>query len=153
MLNALGYRTTPWNGSATTQLLVVGREALSSGSKLPATWRPLRVTAVEYSSCSKTPSGWSRCGAFVYRAMSRAMCSGASVASGCERIGYSGLARLGRFKQRASAAHADSGQKRRSALRWHWGNRGGVASAAIEKPHLAGWRPILHGEFDMAYSP
>jgi beta-galactosidase len=36
---------------------------------------------------------------------------------------------------------------------WHWGNRGGVASAAIEKPHLSGWRPILQGEFELAYSP
>jgi beta-galactosidase len=63
------------------------------------------------------------------------------------------FARLGRFKHRASAAHSHSRQKRRSPYGWHWGNRGGVASAAIEKPHLAGWRPILHGEFDMAYSP
>ncbi|MBI5832282.1 MAG: carbohydrate binding domain-containing protein [Armatimonadetes bacterium] len=39
------------------------------------------------------------------------------------------------------------------ALGWHWGNYGSVASAAVEKPHLAGWRPLLHGEFDMAYSP
>jgi len=36
---------------------------------------------------------------------------------------------------------------------WHWGNRGGVASAAIEKPHNSGWRPILECEFDLAYSP
>jgi hypothetical protein len=36
---------------------------------------------------------------------------------------------------------------------WHWGNRGGVASAAIEKPHLSGWTPLLECEFDLAYSP
>ena len=36
---------------------------------------------------------------------------------------------------------------------WHWGNRGSVSSAAIEKPHLSGWRPLLEGEFDLAYSP
>jgi beta-galactosidase len=36
---------------------------------------------------------------------------------------------------------------------WHWGNRGGVSSAAIEKPHLSGWRPLLECEFDLAYSP
>jgi len=36
---------------------------------------------------------------------------------------------------------------------WHWGNRGGVASAAIEKPHLSGWRPLLECEFDGAYAP
>ena len=36
---------------------------------------------------------------------------------------------------------------------WHWGNRGGVSSASIEKPHRSGWRPILESEFDLAYSP
>jgi len=36
---------------------------------------------------------------------------------------------------------------------WHWGNRGGVSSAAIEKPHRSGWRPLLECEFDLAYSP
>jgi beta-galactosidase len=36
---------------------------------------------------------------------------------------------------------------------WHWGNRGAVTSAAIEKPHHSGWRPILECEFDLAYSP
>jgi beta-galactosidase len=36
---------------------------------------------------------------------------------------------------------------------WHWGNRGGVASAAIEKPHTSGWRPLLECEFDLAYTP
>lgn len=36
---------------------------------------------------------------------------------------------------------------------WHWGNRGGVTSAAIEKPHRSGWRPLLECEFDLGYSP
>ncbi|MBP0020123.1 MAG: beta-galactosidase [Cyanobacteria bacterium SBLK] len=36
---------------------------------------------------------------------------------------------------------------------WHWSNRGTVSSAMLEKPHLSSWRPILEGEFDLAYSP
>jgi len=36
---------------------------------------------------------------------------------------------------------------------WHWGNRGAVTSAAIEKPHRSGWRPLLECEFDLAYTP
>jgi beta-galactosidase len=39
------------------------------------------------------------------------------------------------------------------AYGWHWGNRGSVASAMIETPHHAGWTPLLHGEFDLAFSP
>jgi beta-galactosidase len=36
---------------------------------------------------------------------------------------------------------------------WHWGNGGGVTSAAVEKPHRSGWRPLLECEFDLAYTP
>src|SRR5262249_30269260 len=36
---------------------------------------------------------------------------------------------------------------------WHWGNRGGVSSASIEKPHRSGWRPLLGCEFDFDYTP
>jgi beta-galactosidase len=36
---------------------------------------------------------------------------------------------------------------------WHWGNKGSVATTAVEKPHLSGWRPILECEFDLAYTP
>jgi beta-galactosidase len=36
---------------------------------------------------------------------------------------------------------------------WRRGNRGAVSSGAIEKPHRAGWRPLLESEFDLAYSP
>ncbi len=36
---------------------------------------------------------------------------------------------------------------------YHWGNRGGVATGAVEKPHRSGWRPLMECEFDMAWSP
>lgn len=36
---------------------------------------------------------------------------------------------------------------------WHWGNRGGVATGAIEKPHRSAWRPLMECEFDLAWSP
>jgi beta-galactosidase len=35
MLRALGYTVTPWNGQSSTQLLVIGRNALKTGTKLP----------------------------------------------------------------------------------------------------------------------
>ena len=34
-----------------------------------------------------------------------------------------------------------------------WGTQHSVTCAAIETPHRAGWRPLLCGEFDLAYSP
>ena len=46
------------------------------------------------------------------------------------------------------------GKRRRSALRrLALGQRGAVSSAAIEKPHRSGWRPLLECEFDLAYTP
>ncbi|HAT10440.1 MAG TPA: beta-galactosidase [Planctomycetes bacterium] len=36
---------------------------------------------------------------------------------------------------------------------WRWGTRGSIASGMIEKPHLSGWRPLVEGEFDLAYTP
>ncbi|HYW43195.1 MAG TPA: glycoside hydrolase family 2 TIM barrel-domain containing protein [Bryobacteraceae bacterium] len=36
---------------------------------------------------------------------------------------------------------------------WRWGGRGAVCSGSVEKPHKGSWRPILEGEFDLAYSP
>jgi len=36
---------------------------------------------------------------------------------------------------------------------YHWGNRGGVSSAAVEKPHRSSWTPLLECEFDLAYTP
>jgi len=36
---------------------------------------------------------------------------------------------------------------------WHWGNRGSVSGGAWEKPHWAGWTPLLEGEFDLGFTP
>jgi len=36
---------------------------------------------------------------------------------------------------------------------WRWGTRGSVSSTAWEIPHHSGWKPLLQGEFDLAYSP
>lgn len=39
------------------------------------------------------------------------------------------------------------------SLGWHWGNRGSVCSAPVEKPHRGGWRPLLECGFDLACTP
>ncbi len=36
---------------------------------------------------------------------------------------------------------------------FRWGNQGSISSAAVEKPHLSGWTPLLQCEFDLQYSP
>lgn len=41
----------------------------------------------------------------------------------------------------------------RTTYGWHWGNRGSVSSASIEKPHFGSFRPIIESEFALGYSP
>ena len=36
---------------------------------------------------------------------------------------------------------------------FHWGNKGSVCSAPLEKPHASGWLPLFETEFSLAYSP
>ncbi|MDQ3813958.1 MAG: beta-galactosidase [Armatimonadota bacterium] len=36
---------------------------------------------------------------------------------------------------------------------WRMGNRHTVSSTSVEKPHRSGWRPILEDDFDLAYTP
>ena len=36
---------------------------------------------------------------------------------------------------------------------WHWGNRGSVCSAPIEKPQRSAWRALLECDFDLASTP
>jgi beta-galactosidase len=154
MLNALGYRTTPWNGGATTQLLVVGREALSSGAKLPSDLAAFarnggRVLVMQQNAEWMEQMWGFRVSRHVSRYVfpvqaSHPVVSGLDVQDLRDWAGSSN----------ARPPHTPIPDKNEEApYGWHWGNRGGVASAAIEKPHLAGWRPILQGEFDMAYSP
>jgi beta-galactosidase len=41
----------------------------------------------------------------------------------------------------------------RTTYGWHWGNRGSVSSASVEKPHFGSFRPIIESEFALNYSP
>lgn len=48
---------------------------------------------------------------------------------------------------------AERGGARYPTHTWHWGNRGSVCSAPIEKPHRSAWRALLECDFDLAYTP
>ncbi|MDQ3813389.1 MAG: beta-galactosidase [Armatimonadota bacterium] len=154
MLNTLGLRTVPWNGGATGQLLVIGREALSSGAKLPGDVAAFarsggRVLVMQQN------AEWmeQRWGFRVSRHVSRyvfPVSAAHPVVNGLDAEDLRDWA----GSSNARGPHTPIPDKNEEApYGWHWGNRGGVASASLEEPHLAGWRPILQGEFDLAYSP
>jgi beta-galactosidase len=50
-------------------------------------------------------------------------------------------------------SEAERGAARYPVHLWHWGNRGSVCSAPIEKPHRSAWRPLLECDFDLAWTP
>ena len=154
MLRALGYNTTPWNGATTGQLLIVGRDALSSGARAPGDLAAFarhggRVLVMQQNA-EWMENFW---GFRVSRHVSRYVFPVSAthpVVNGLDARDLRDWA----GSSNARGPHTPIPDKNEEApYGWHWGNRGGVASAAIEKPHLSGWRPILQGEFDLAYSP
>jgi beta-galactosidase len=166
MLRALGYSVSPWNGRSSTRLLVIGRNALKSGTKLPGDLKGFVQNGGRVLLSGHDPH-WLREYMDVrvsYHQSRRMWKVGNNAATnGLDEVdlrdwrGHSTL-----VNPRPNYHDAHRGVKSPD-LRlvsssypyagWRWGNRGTVASASIEKPHRSGWRPLLEGEFDLAYSP
>lgn len=154
MLTALGYKTTSWKGAATPNLLIIGREALSSGAKAPGDLAAFARNGGRILVMQQNAEWMEKTWGFrVSRHVSRNVFpvqTGHAVVDGLDAQDLRDWA--GSSNARGSITPLPE-KNEEMPYGWHVGNRGGVASAAIEKPHLAGWRPILEGEFDMAYSP
>jgi len=160
MLEQLGYSVMLWDGKQTDSLLVIGREVLSEGHKLPGDLAAFVGNGGRALVFTQDPE-------WIQRAI------GLRVAPHLSRRVFPvdethqvvrGLDELDLRDWRGSStlveAYRDTtqgGMKLSSAgspwYGWHWGNRGAVSSAPIEKPHLSSWRPILESEFDLAYTP
>jgi len=156
MLRDLGYTVEVWNGKAGKGLLVVGREALRPGEPLPAALRTHALGG----------------GRLLLLSQTEAWLTGQAL-----RVGHQVVRRVFPVSERHPGfAGIDSEDLRDWAGRstlvadrdvsvkqsdnnsyprwgWHWGNRGGVCSLPVEKPHTGAWRPILECDFDLAYSP
>lgn len=160
MLKQLGYNLVPWDGSFTQSLLVIGREVLSDGYKLPgnlATFVRQGGRAIIF---PQNPE-WIRriIGWRVSHHLSRRVFpvdETHPVVKGLEQMDL----RDWRGESTLVEAYPDTTQGGMNPsphgtpfYGWHWGNRGAVSSAAVEKPHHSSWRPILESEFDLAYTP
>lgn len=161
MLQTLGYQVKEWDESEQVPLLIVGRCALSQGNDAilqtieQYTRRGGRVIIMEQDpDWMHNRLGW-RVAPHVTRRVfpvnpNHPVCGGLTADNLRDWNGESSL--LPPYPEY-------SPEKTRLGKWWfpyygyHWGNRGGVSSGMIEKPHLAGWRPILEGEFDLAYTP
>ncbi|MDA3962904.1 MAG: hypothetical protein PF961_19140, partial [Planctomycetota bacterium] len=152
MLTELGYQVQPWDGGETTELVIIGREALS-GPLPGALDRLLRAGG----RCLVMPQHPD----FMRDAMGLRLASRLSryvfpvtathpVVAGLDATDLRNWAGASTLVE----SHPDYGTASQLPSKgWHWGNRGALTSAAIEKPHHAGWRPILECEFDLAYTP
>ncbi|HEX8832803.1 MAG TPA: glycoside hydrolase family 2 TIM barrel-domain containing protein [Abditibacteriaceae bacterium] len=166
MLRALGYTVQPWNGRAGNSLLVIGRNALKSGISLPGDLKGFVQNGGRVLLSGHDPH-WLRenMGVRVSYHQSRRMwkvgdnaaTAGLDEADLRDWRGHSTM--LNPRPDYLNTYRGDTSPDiRRSSTQypyagWRWSNRGTVSSAAIEKPHRTGWRPLLEGEFDMAYSP
>lgn len=160
MLQKLGYSILPWDGGETANVLAIGREVLSQGYELPGdleafvahggraiifTQDPqwiqektrLRVAphlsrrVFPIDATHKVFQGLDVRDLQDWRGESTLIEAYPNITEGNTQLSSSGFPWYG----------------------WHWGNRGAVSSAPIEKPHLSSWRPIIESEFDLAYTP
>jgi beta-galactosidase len=159
MLKQLGHEVIPWNGSQVSSLLVIGREAFSSGQNLPGNLETFVRNGGKAIVFPQQREWLRNKGLRVAEHISRRVYpidSNHPVISGLDETDlrdWTGESTL-------LEAYPDTIQKPSKLspaitpwYGWHWGNRGGVSSASIEKPHRSSWRPILESEFDLAYSP
>lgn len=160
MLSRLGYRVQAWDGHATGNLLVIGREALSNQTALAANLNAWVKQGGRLVIMTQSPEWFAAYTRWrTYDGLSRRMyLSGpahpwASAISRDELRDWAGFSTLQPDKPLFDAKKDAATPGRMPLHGWRASNRGALSSVAIELPHRSGWRPILRGEFDMAYTP
>jgi len=154
MLKNLGITAQPWDGKPSTSLLVIGREALSSMAVLPGDLRAYTESGGRVIIMTQKPD-WLRSslGLRISRHATRYVYPvdpSHPVLANLDALDlrdWNGSTTLTESRPEEPNLNAIP------VYGWKWGNQGVVASAAIEKPHRSGWRPLLETEFDLAYSP
>jgi beta-galactosidase len=157
MLANLGYRTRSWNGT-TAPLVVIGRNALKDDPAVAARLEPYVRAGGRALICAQDPEwitralGWRVCP----KVARRVFPVDSLVARGIDADDlrdWTGSSTLIEAYPEYVGDYLRGNERDQPYAGWHWGNRGGVSSAAIEKPHRSGWRPLLECEFDLAYTP
>jgi beta-galactosidase len=157
MLRSLGCAVEDWSGASSGRLIVIGREALSRGEALPFDLESTVRAGARVLLCAQSPE-WlrERMGFRVASHLARRVFPVARdhpLLRGLDASDLADWAGASTLLPAYPEAALQSPAWRSPKYGWHWGNRGAVSSAAVEKPHRSGWRPILECEFDLAYSP
>jgi beta-galactosidase len=157
MLNSLGATVEDWSSTSSATLIVIGREALSGGRPLPFDLAGTVRAGARVLICIQKPE-WLReqLGFRVASHFARRVFPVAPdhpVLRGLDSSDLADWSGVSTLLPAYPQAGLQNPAWRSPKYAWHWGNRGAVTSAAVEKPHKSGWRPILECEFDLAYSP
>jgi beta-galactosidase len=157
MLTNLGYTAQAWNGSAS--FVVIGRNGLRDDLAMAASLEPHLRAGGRALIFAQDPTwmtealGWRVCPKVsrrVFPIPNSPVAQGIDADDLRDWTGSSTL--IAAYPEYAGDYHRGN-EGDQPYAGWHWGNRGGVTSAAIEKPHRSGWTPLLECEFDLAYPP
>lgn len=156
-LRNLGLKVKIWNGEA-TKVLVVGRSALSDGATPPGNLEVFVRQGGRLLVMAQDPSwltenvGFRACALMTRRVFTldptHAVVRGLDDEDLRDWNGASTLR-----EPKPDYTRSEVSRNIMPTWGWRWGGRGAVSSVAIEKPHRAGWRPLVECEFDLAYSP
>jgi beta-galactosidase len=157
MLVNLGYTTGAWNGEA-VPLVVVGRNGLKEDPTVAAGLETYVRDGGRAVICAQDPQwmaqalGWRVCPQISRRVFP--MNSPITRALDADDLrDWTGSSTLIEPYPKYVGNYLRGNERDQPYAGWRWGNRGAVTSAAIEKPHRSGWRPLLECEFDLAYTP
>lgn len=155
LLHDLGYQVVEWSGGP-VESLIVGRNALADEPQLLAQLEPaIRGGAAvllleQHPDVLRDLLGFRVAGRIERRAWPVRSNAGLLDGLGADDLrDWAGESALLEPYPR----HYDNRSPQVANGGWRWGGRGGVTSAAVEKPHYSAWRPILQTGFDLAYSP
>jgi beta-galactosidase len=161
LLADLGYRTEKWNRKA-APLVVIGRNALKGDPALATRLEPYVRAGGRALICAHDPDwiaralGWRVCPKVARRVfpIPSAILHSALYTLHSEGLrDWTGSSTLIEPFPEYVGNYLRGNEREQPYAGWHWGNRGGVSSAPIEKLHRSGWRPLLECEFDLAYTP
>jgi beta-galactosidase len=165
MLTNLGYRVTAAPQTlvpAQCPLIVVGRNALRDEPTFAASLEPYVRAGGRALICAQDPEwltralGWRICPKVARRLFpvpSATLHSPLYILNLEDLRDWTGSSTLIEARPEYVGDYVRGNERDQPYAGWHWGNRGGVSSAPIEKPHRSGWRPLLECEFDLAYTP
>jgi beta-galactosidase len=158
MLANLGYGTRDWNGEA-APLVLIGRNAFKEDPSVAAKLETYVQAGGRALICGQDPEwmtqtlGWRVCPKVSRRVFP--MNSPVTLSMDADDLrDWTGSSTLiEAYPEYVVGTYPLGDEGDQPYAGWHWGNRGGITSAAIEKPHRSGWRPLLECEFDLAYTP